>query len=55
MSETWAADRVIDYKKEDVTKNGQTYHFIFDILGKGSFSQLKGLLKRKRNLLVGKF
>ncbi|TMD89697.1 MAG: NAD(P)-dependent alcohol dehydrogenase [Chloroflexi bacterium] len=31
------ADRVIDYTKEDFTKNGQTYHVIFDAVGKLSF------------------
>jgi len=35
------ADHVIDYTKEDFTKNGKTYDVIFDILGKSSFSQSK--------------
>lgn len=41
------ADRVIDYKKDDYTKNGETYDLIFDILGKGTFSKLKASLKQR--------
>jgi NADPH:quinone reductase-like Zn-dependent oxidoreductase len=39
------ADRVIDYTKEDFTKNGQTYHVIFDAVGKHSFKRSKGSLE----------
>ncbi len=39
------ADRVIDYTKEDFTKNGQTYHVIFDAVGKHSFQRSKGSLE----------
>jgi NADPH:quinone reductase-like Zn-dependent oxidoreductase len=39
------ADRVIDYTKEDFTKNGQTYDVIFDAVGKHSFKRSKGSLK----------
>jgi NADPH:quinone reductase-like Zn-dependent oxidoreductase len=41
------ADRVIDYTKEDFTKNGQTYDVIFDTVGKTSFSYCRGSLKRR--------
>ena len=40
------AARVIDYKKEDFTKNGESYDLIFDVLGKGSFSKYKASLKQ---------
>jgi NADPH:quinone reductase-like Zn-dependent oxidoreductase len=39
------ADVVIDYKKEDFTKSGQTYDIVFDTVGKSSFSRCKDVLK----------
>jgi NADPH:quinone reductase-like Zn-dependent oxidoreductase len=39
------ADRVIDYTQEDFTKNGQTYHVIFDAVGKHSFKRCRGSLE----------
>lgn len=41
------AARVIDYKKEDFTKNGESYDLIIDILGKESFSKYKASLRQK--------
>jgi len=41
------ADKVIDYTKEDFTKNGETYDVIFDTVGKTSFSRCKRSLKKK--------
>ena len=41
------ADKVIDYTKEDFTKNGQNYDAIFDTVGKTSFSSCKGSLKHR--------
>ncbi len=44
------ANLVIDYTKEDFTKNGHTYDIIFDTVGKRSFSLCKGSLTQKRCL-----
>ncbi len=38
------ADRVIDYRTDDFTQNGQQYDIIFDTVGKRSFSACKGSL-----------
>ncbi|MFC1693020.1 NAD(P)-dependent alcohol dehydrogenase [Candidatus Latescibacterota bacterium] len=40
------ADTVIDYTKEDFTKNGQTYDIIFDAVIKTTFSRCKSSLKK---------
>jgi NADPH:quinone reductase-like Zn-dependent oxidoreductase len=49
------ADKVIDYTKEDFTQNGETYDLVFDILGKSSFSQVKGSLNRNGRYLLASF
>ena len=41
------ADAVMDYTKEDFSKNGETYDIIFDTVAKSSYSQSKGSLKQK--------
>ena len=41
------ADKVIDYTKEDFTKDKERYDFIFDAVGKSSFFKCKRLLKKK--------
>jgi NADPH:quinone reductase-like Zn-dependent oxidoreductase len=46
------ADKVIDYTKEDFTKNGQTYDVIFDAVGKRSFSQCKCSLTQRGTYLA---
>lgn len=35
------ADQVIDYKKDDFTKNGETYDLIVDVLGRNTFAKVK--------------
>jgi len=39
------ADDVIDYKKEDFTKNNEHYDLIFDVVAKSSFSKCKDSLE----------
>jgi NADPH:quinone reductase-like Zn-dependent oxidoreductase len=45
MVKSIGADKVIDYTKDDFTKNGDGYDIIFDAVGKTTFSQCKGSLK----------
>jgi 2-desacetyl-2-hydroxyethyl bacteriochlorophyllide A dehydrogenase len=46
MARSLGADIVIDYKKEDFTRNGHTYDVIFDTVSKTSFSRCKNSLKQ---------
>ena len=39
------ADKVIDYLKEDFTKDDQKYYFVFDAVGKSSFFKCRHLLE----------
>jgi len=41
------ADKVIDYTREDFTKDNDRYDFVFDAVGKSSFFKCKKLLKKK--------
>jgi len=40
------ADKVIDYKKEDFSKNGETYDIIYDTIGVSSFLKCKHSLTK---------
>lgn len=46
LARSLGADEVIDYTRDDFTKNGQTYHVIFDAVGKHRFTRCKGSLER---------
>jgi NADPH:quinone reductase-like Zn-dependent oxidoreductase len=39
------ADAVVDYTKDDYTKNGETYDVVFDAVGKHSFRRCRNSLK----------
>jgi NADPH:quinone reductase-like Zn-dependent oxidoreductase len=46
------ADKVIDYTKEDFTRNGAKYDIIFDTVGKSSFSHCKDSLNKNGRYVV---
>jgi NADPH:quinone reductase-like Zn-dependent oxidoreductase len=48
-------DKVIDYTREDFTRNGETYDLILDVLGKSSFSRCKNSLKPNGIYLLASF
>lgn len=47
------ADKVIDYRQEDFTANGESYDVIFDIAGKSPFSKTLKRLEPKGVYLMG--
>jgi NADPH:quinone reductase-like Zn-dependent oxidoreductase len=52
MLRSIGADQVIDYTQEDFTKSGETYDFILDVVGKGSFSGCIRSLKQNGTYLI---
>ena len=49
------AEKVIDYKKQDFTTNGEKYDLIFDILGKSSYNRCKNSLNQNGIYLLASF
>jgi NADPH:quinone reductase-like Zn-dependent oxidoreductase len=41
------ADRIIDYRKEDFTKDSERYDIVFDAIGRSSFVKCRRLLKKR--------
>lgn len=52
LVESIGADRVIDYTREDFTKNGETYDIIVDTVGTAPWSVSKPSLNKTGRLLV---
>jgi NADPH:quinone reductase-like Zn-dependent oxidoreductase len=46
LARSLGADQVIDYTREDFTRNGQTYDVIFDAVGKHSFGRCRDSLNQ---------
>lgn len=55
LVKTLGADKVIDYTKEDFTKNGETYDVIFDVLHRTSFKKVKKSLTKKGRYILASF
>jgi NADPH:quinone reductase-like Zn-dependent oxidoreductase len=45
LAKSLGADRVIDYTKEDFTKDEERYSYVFDCVGKSSFAKCRRLLE----------
>ncbi len=52
MVRTIGADQAIDYTQEDLTKNGQRYDMIFDLVGNLSLAAYRSLLKPTGKLIM---
>jgi NADPH:quinone reductase-like Zn-dependent oxidoreductase len=55
MVKSLGADKVIDYTKEDFTKNARTYDVIFDTVGKTSVSRTIRSLKESGFYIIATF
>jgi len=53
MLRSIGADHVIDYTREDFTKNGKTYDVIIDVIGKSPFSRSLRSLKPNGRYVLG--
>ncbi len=53
MLRSIGADHVMDYTREDFTRNGETYDVIYDVVGKSSFSGSVQSLKPNGRFLLG--
>jgi NADPH:quinone reductase-like Zn-dependent oxidoreductase len=53
MLRSIGTDQVIDYTKEDFTKNGETYDIIIDVVGKTSFSRTVRSLSQNGYYILG--
>jgi len=53
MLRSIGADHVIDYRREDFTRNGQTYDVIIDVAGTSPFSGSVRALKPKGRYILG--
>jgi NADPH:quinone reductase-like Zn-dependent oxidoreductase len=49
------AGKVVDYARQDFSRNGETYDLIFDILGRSSYSHCAGSLKTGGIYLLASF
>jgi NADPH:quinone reductase-like Zn-dependent oxidoreductase len=52
LARSLGANHVVDYRKEDFTKNGKIYDFIFDAVRKTSYSECKNSLRSKGTFLT---